>query len=65
LVKQYVQFCPKCLKNKTSRSKRQGELIPIDTPSDVEPSAFRSINMDLIVNLPPSRGYDAMLFVLD
>jgi hypothetical protein len=65
LVKQYVQFCPKCLKNKTSRSKKQGELMSIDAPSAVEPSAFRSINMDLIVNLPPSGGYDAILVVVD
>jgi hypothetical protein len=65
LVKQYVQFCPKCLKNKTSRTKKQGELMSIDTPSAVEPSAFRSINMDLIVNLPPSGGYDAILVIVD
>jgi hypothetical protein len=65
LVKQYVQFCPKCLRNKTSKSKKQGELMPIDMPSDVEPAAFRSINMDLIVNLPPSGGYDAILVVVD
>jgi hypothetical protein len=65
LVKQYVQFCPQCLKNKTSRSKKQGELMSIDAPSAVEPSAFRSINMDLIVNLPPSGGYDAILVIVD
>jgi hypothetical protein len=65
LVKQYVQFCPKCLKNKTSRTKKQGELMSIDTPSAVEPSAFRSINMDLIVNMPPSGGYDAILVIVD
>jgi hypothetical protein len=61
LVKQYVQFCPKCIKNKTSRTKTQGDLMSIDPPSAVEPFAFRAINMDLIVNLP----YDSILVVVD
>jgi hypothetical protein len=61
LVKKYVQFCPKCIKNKTSRTKTQGDLMSIDPPSAVEPSAFRAINMDLIVNLP----HDAILVVVD
>jgi hypothetical protein len=65
LVKQYVQFCPQCLKNKTSRTKKQGDLMSIDPPSAVEPSAFKSINMDLIVNLLPSGGYDAILVIVD
>jgi hypothetical protein len=43
-VKQYIQYCPKCLKNKTSRARKQGELTSIDSPSQVEPAAFRSIN---------------------
>jgi hypothetical protein len=67
LIRQYIQFCPKCIKNKTSRSKRQGELMSIDPPSGsaIEASAFRSINMDLIVNLPVSGGYDAILVIVD
>jgi hypothetical protein len=64
-VRQYVLFCPKCLRNKTSRAKKQGELMSIDAPSAVEPSAFRSINIDLIIDLPPSEGYDAILVDVD
>jgi hypothetical protein len=29
-VKLYIQYCPKCLKNKTSRARKQGELTSID-----------------------------------
>jgi hypothetical protein len=43
-VRQYIQYCPQCLKNKTSRTRKQGELTSIDPPSQVEPAAFRSIN---------------------
>jgi hypothetical protein len=64
-VKLYIQYCPKCLKNKTSRARKQGELTSIDPPSQVEPAAFRSINLDLIVNLPASGGYDAILVIVD
>jgi putative component of membrane protein insertase Oxa1/YidC/SpoIIIJ protein YidD len=65
LVKQYIQFCPACTKNKPSRAKKEGDLMSNYPPSAVEPSAFRSINMDLIVNLPPSGGYDAILVIVD
>jgi hypothetical protein len=64
-VKQYIQYCPKCIKNKASHAKKQGELIPIDPPSPLEPAAFRAINMDLLVNLPSSGGYDAILVIVD
>jgi hypothetical protein len=39
--------------------------MSIDPPSAVEPAAFRAINMDLIMNLPPSGGYDAILVIVD
>jgi hypothetical protein len=31
----------------------------------VEPAAFRSINLDLIVNLPASGGYNAILVIIN
>jgi hypothetical protein len=40
-VKQYIQYCPLCLKNKTSHARKEGMLQSIDPPSEVEPSAFR------------------------
>jgi hypothetical protein len=64
-VKQYIQYCPLCFKNKTSHAKREGMLQPIDLPSEVEPLAFRSINMDLIVVLPKSGNYHAILVIVD
>jgi hypothetical protein len=64
-VKQYVQYGPLCIKNKTSRAKKKGQLLSIDPLLEVEPSAFRLINMDLIVNLPKSGEYDAILVIVD
>lgn len=47
-LKEYVQHCPACQLNQTSRSKENGELMPIRTPCQ----AFHTIAMDFIVGLP-------------
>lgn len=67
IVASYVRHCPKCIINKTTRSKMPGSLAPIDSPTDASriPSAFESVNMDLIVALPKSSGYDAILVIID
>ena len=66
-VKQYVKFCQSCAKNKTSRQKMAGNLQPIDPPGTLlyPTKAFESINMDLITQLPPSHGHDAILVIVD
>lgn len=67
IVASYVRHCPKCITNKTSRSKMPGSLAPIDALVDATrvPSAFESVNMDLIVSLPKSNGFDAILVIID
>lgn len=65
IVESYVRYCPDCLTNKTTRKKMPGNLAPIDPPIGRIPRAFESINMDLIVGLPKSNGFDAILVVVD
>jgi hypothetical protein len=65
IVDSYVKHCSQCIVNKTSRTKTFGNLLSIDPPCGRIPKAFESINMDLIVGLPRSGGYDAILTVVD
>jgi hypothetical protein len=65
VVSDYIKHCNECGKNKTSRRRPFGSLLSIDPPYDRIPRAFESINMDLIVGLPKSGGYDAILTVVD
>lgn len=68
IVTSYIRHCPACIKNKTSRKKTDGSLLPIDIPKENDriPEAFESINLDLIVGLPKSEGkYDAVLVMID
>jgi hypothetical protein len=65
IVSDYIKHCRDCGKNKTSRRRPYGSLLSIDPPYDRIPKAFESINMDLIVGLPKSGGYDAVLTVVD
>jgi hypothetical protein len=64
-ISDYVKHCAECGKNKTSRRRPFGSLLSIDPPYTRIPKAFESINMDLIVGLPKSGGYDAILTVVD
>jgi hypothetical protein len=64
-VSDYIKHCSECGKNKTSRRRPFGSLLSIDPPYTRIPKAFESINMDLIVGLPKSGGYDAVLTVVD
>jgi hypothetical protein len=65
IVADYVKHCHECGINKTARRRPFGSLLSIDPPYDRIPRAFESINMDLIVGLPKSGGYDAVLTVVD
>lgn len=65
VVDAYIRFCPQCLTNKTTRNKPPGNLALIDPPTGRTPTAFESINLDLIVGLPKSNGFDAILVVVD
>jgi len=60
-VKKYVTSCDICQRNKSSRHKPYGLLQPLPVP--VLP--WSSISMDFIVQLPESKGYTAVLVVVD
>ena len=62
-VEQYVFGCPKCSINKISRKKPPGSLLPIDIDNPLK--AFECVGMDFIVGLPLSRGFDAIMVVID
>ena len=62
-VEKYVQQCPSCQRNKTSRHPRAGPLNPLPVPE----SAWDMITMDFVTGLPPTAadGYNAILTVID
>lgn len=61
LLKQYISFCPTCIRTKPKRRPSQGEM----PESEIEPVAFQSIAMDFVTGLPPSNGFDCILLIVD
>jgi hypothetical protein len=61
-ITKYVQGCAHCQQNKVRHQKRT-PLFRINVPIDATP--FQVIAMDLITQLPPSNGYDAILTIVD
>jgi hypothetical protein len=62
-VKQYVRGCAVCQANKIITRRNQPHLYPIPPEEDAKP--FQTIAIDLIVKLPESKGYDAILTITD
>jgi hypothetical protein len=60
-VRDYVKSCNSCQRNKASRHKRYGLLHPLEMPS----SAWSSISMDFITDLPLSDGCTIIWVVVD
>lgn len=60
-VEQWTQNCHTCRRITPSREARQGILRPLPVPE----RSWQDISMDFITHLPPSRGYDAILVVVD
>jgi transposase InsO family protein len=58
---QYVQSCPECQKNKVARHKSYGLLQPLEPAY----SAWKSIAMDFITDLPLSEGCDQLWVIID
>lgn len=62
-VKNYVKGCATCQQFKINRSPTKPSLYPIIGPTSTRP--FLQISMDLITDLPPASGFDAILVVVD
>ena len=58
----YVTTCNSCQRNKSSNSKPQGLLKPLDIPEHT----WESVSMDFITKLPPTpRNHDSILVMVD
>ena len=62
-VTQYMRGCAICQQNKNIMHRAKVPLYRITTTEDTKP--FQQVAMDLITDLPPSRGYDAVLTLVD
>ena len=57
----YTRSCDRCNRTKTFPAKPVGKLVPNQIPKDV----WEHITIDLITGLPESRGYNAILVIVD
>ncbi len=60
-VEEYVKTCLICQQNRTINKKQAGLLQPLPIPE----GPWESVSMDFMVSLPPSRGFDAIMVVVD
>jgi len=60
-VKKFVQGCDVCQRCKTGATTPGGLLQPLDIPETI----WEDLSMDFILGLPKSKGYDAVLVVVD
>jgi len=62
-IEEYVKGCTVCQANKINMHHQKPHLFPIATDPEAQP--FRVVAMDFITKLPPSRGYDSILTIMD
>ena len=62
-IADYVKGCAICQQNKILTHRKKTPLYGITTPTDARP--FQQIAMDLITGLPPRKGKDAILTIVD
>ncbi len=60
-AKDYVKTCLTCQQNRTLNKKQAGLLQPLPIPE----RPWESVSMDFMVSLPPSKGFDAIMVVVD
>jgi len=60
-VEEYVKTCLICQQNQTLNKKQTSLLQPLPIPE----GPWESVSMDFMVNLPPSRGFNAIMVVVD
>ena len=59
----YMKGCAQCQATKPSTNKLKVPLFPIIAEKSSQP--FSTIALDLIIDLPPSKGYDSILTITD
>jgi len=57
----YVKTCLTCQQNRTLNKKQAALLQPLPIPE----GSWENVSMDFMVSLPPSRGFDAIMVVVD
>jgi len=60
-AEEYVKTCLICQQNRVFNKKQIGLLRPLPIPKGL----WESVSMDFMVNLPPSRGFDAIMVAVD
>ena len=60
-VAQYIRSCTTCQAHKVERRRPAGLLQPLPVP----PGRWTDVTMDLLTDLPRSRGYDAVVVFCD
>jgi hypothetical protein len=60
-AEEYVKICLTCQQNRTLNKKQTGLLRPLS----ILERPWESESMDFMVSLPPSRGFDAIMVVVD
>ncbi len=60
-AEEYVKTCLTCQQNRTLNKKQAGLLQPLLIPK----GPWESVSMDFMVSLPPSKGFDAIMVVVD
>jgi len=60
-AKEYVKTCLTCQQNQTLNKKQVGLLQPLP----ILEGPWESVSMDFMVSLPPSKGFDAIMVVVD
>jgi RNase H-like domain found in reverse transcriptase/Reverse transcriptase (RNA-dependent DNA polymerase)/Integrase zinc binding domain/Chromo (CHRromatin Organisation MOdifier) domain len=60
-INNYINTCDTCARNKVSRQSPHGKLHPLPIP----PAPWKSVSMDYIVELPLSKGFNAIYVCVD
>ena len=60
-IEEYVCSCDTCCRSKSPRHRSYGLLQPLPIPEN----PWKSISLDFITDLPVSKGFDAILTVVD
>jgi len=60
-VEEYVKTCLVCQQNQTLNNKQASLLQPLP----ILEGSWESVSMDFMVSLPPSRGFNAIMVVVD